>query len=171
MAKHLVIILLISMAVFAGCNRPDSPEFNRGAEAQFVPEQTVLKKDWVKSLFGPGPANYESIFRQAAPYDPATEANVTGKSFRSLNTPHQTIEDDQTVIEQALFQMEGVTPMPVILAGSHAWVNISVENYNDMPKEQKDKLKEDIEHHLQQVNPRYSYEINVHDFQFYPEDS
>ncbi|PYZ92479.1 hypothetical protein CR194_12460 [Salipaludibacillus keqinensis] len=158
--KQIIICLLITCIFLGACNQPKPPEVEGEVQAQFHTE--VKRKDWGRSLFGPGPASYGTIAKQGEPYDPATESNVTGKSFRSLNTPRQTEADDQEMIESVIYDIQGVTPGMVILIGGRAWVNVMFdENLN---QQQQDQLVNEIEQKLIDANPRYDYEVIVNLF-------
>ncbi|MCE7792455.1 hypothetical protein K8O68_08500 [Salipaludibacillus sp. CUR1] len=163
--KNIFLYTLLIILMVAGCNGPNPPEMDGEAQGQYQGETLFQRKDWGRSLFGPGPINYESINRQKEPYDPITESNVTGKSFRSLDTPRQTEADDQDKIETAIYDMPGVTPGMVILIGGNAWVNVMLEDqYETSSQEQESQILADIEKRLKEVNPRYDYKVIINKF-------
>ncbi|WP_416147785.1 hypothetical protein ACM26V_16285 [Salipaludibacillus sp. HK11] len=165
-AKQMMICLTIIACFLGACNNQNPPEEDENvqgqADGQFQeidPEQTAPKKDWMKSLFGPGPANYGFIGHRSDPYDPEIESNVTGKSFRSLNAPRQTDGDDQNLIEATILDLPGYTPNYVILVGGHAWVNVTAET--GLNQEQLEQQIAYIKRELTKANPRYEYEVTV----------
>lgn len=161
--NHSVRLLLLVFVIFmAGCNSPNPPEAEEGAGAGAYAHEQVRQKDWTRSLFGPGPINYGMIHEQSKGYDPVTESNVTGKSFRSLEAPRQTEEDDQSMIENVVDEIPGATPAVVILLGGNAWVKVDVDE--GLSKKEEDKLLDEVEKKLKKANPRYDYDISVNEF-------
>ncbi|MGJ9385820.1 hypothetical protein [Salipaludibacillus sp. CF4.18] len=156
--KQIIFLLLTSLVVITGCNT-NEPQVNEEGTAQ---AQQTAKKDWAESLLGPGPVNYGEIHDQSHSYNPRTESNVTGTSYRSLDAPRQTEGDDQEMIENVVYAIPKVTPGMVILTGANAWVNIQIEG--EPSQEEEDKVIEDVEKQLKQANPRYRYDIVVNHF-------
>ncbi|WP_280770498.1 hypothetical protein [Salipaludibacillus daqingensis] len=165
--KQMMICFMIALCFISACNRPNPPEVEGNAQGQAQAqsetrgERNSTQKDWSRSLFGPGPANYGFINHQSDAYDPELEANVTGKSFRSLNAPRQTEGNDQDLIEATIIDMPGFTPGMVILIGSKAWVNVTVET--NLNKDEQEEQKKYVEQKLIEANPRYHYEVRIFD--------
>jgi len=165
--KQVMICLMIALFFISACNRPNSPEVEEHtqgeAQGQFQQQRqedgNTTNKNWARSLFGPGPANYGYIAHRSAPYDPVTESNITGKSFRSLNAPRQTDGDDQELIEATIVDMPGYSPGMVILIGGRAWVNVTVET--SLTQEQQKQHTSYLKQELTKVNPRYEYEVKI----------
>lgn len=158
---------MTGLILVSGCNRPNPPEVEEGTTGYHVQEQVgERQKDWTRSMFGPGPINYEFIRRQNESYK-TSEANVTGRSYRSLNSPRQTEEDDQQLIEDIIYEMDGVVPGMVILIGAQAWVHVMPEDASPQSytKEEEDKLKGQIEDELKKGNPRYHYRVILNKFE------
>lgn len=165
-AKQMIICVTIALFFISGCNQPNSPEVEEDAQGetqaqQLQSEHYTPKKDWTRSLFGPGPASYGSIADQSAPYDPVTESNVNGKSYRSLNAPRQTEEDDQIQIRNVIDDMPGFEPSMVILVGGHAWVNVTAES--NLTKKQQEEQTTYIKQELIKANPRFDYKVKIVD--------
>lgn len=165
-AKQLIICVTIALFFISGCNQPNSPEVEKDAQGenqaqaqQLQSEQYTPKKDWTRSLFGPGPASYGSITDQSAHYDPVTESNVTGKSYRSLNAPRQTEDEDQIQIRNVIDDMPGFEPSMVILVGAHAWVNVTAES--NLTKKQQEDQTTYIKQELNEANPRFDYKVKI----------
>ncbi|MCR6112372.1 hypothetical protein HXA35_18735 [Bacillus sp. A301a_S52] len=165
--KKIIMLMMIGMILLNGCNRPNPPEMEEGAAGYHVQEQVEERqRDWTRSMFGPGPINYDFIERQNEPYK-ISEANVTGRSYRSLNSPRQTEEDDQKLIEDIIYELDGVVPGMVILVGAQAWVNVMPDDASPQSytKEEEDKLKDKIEDELKKGNPRYHYRVILNKFE------
>ncbi|MDG5787335.1 hypothetical protein QA612_07495 [Evansella sp. AB-P1] len=158
----LGLLLLITTGCNNNLDTPEARGFNTNTNTNTITANDAPEKDWTESLFGPGPANYGVIREQYEPFDPVTESNNTGKSYRSPSHPHQTIADDQDMIEDIIYEMPGVTPGMVIIMGGHAWVNVSFEE--KINGEVSEEQVAEIERRLYKANPRYTYQIMVNDY-------
>ncbi|UTR12224.1 hypothetical protein MM300_08025 [Evansella sp. LMS18] len=154
--KYTLLGFCLLLLFIPACNNIDTPDVGG------FTTDTNKQKDWNRSLFGPGPANYGIVERMNEPFDPVNEANNTGTSYRSPATPRQDLGDDQDRMETLVYQYPGVTPGMVIIMGRRAWVNIMF----DEPltgQEEEDKIRE-LEQKLIDDNPRYEYRVIVNDF-------
>ncbi|MBU9710733.1 hypothetical protein [Evansella tamaricis] len=160
--KYTLIGVSLLLLFISGCNDNVDPPEVRG---QNTNTNEIQHKDWGDSFFGPGPINYGVIEEQTDPYNPVTESNSTGTSYRSPLQERQDLGDDQELIEMALYRMDGVTPGMVVLMGGHAWVNVMLdETASGQENIDKEARIREIEARLLEVNPRYNYQVVVNDW-------
>ncbi|MBU9724356.1 MULTISPECIES: hypothetical protein [Bacillaceae] len=160
--KYTLTGLGLLLLIFTGCNDDVNPPEVQGQNTNEAP---IEHKDWGSALMGPGPINYGAIEEQADPYHPVTEQNSTGTSYRSPLQEHQDFGDDQDMIEDVLYRMEGVNPGMVVLMGGHAWVNVMLDDtMAGQENVDKESRIREIEEELYEVNPRYNYRVVVNDW-------
>ncbi|MBP3952771.1 hypothetical protein [Bacillus suaedae] len=109
-------------------------------------------------LFGPGPMNFESINRQKPTYGYRSDIqNTTGTSFRSMHAERRHLGNDQQLIHHIIHDEFGLDSGMVILAGSHAFVNVSIPK--DLEDDEKKKKIDSLERKFQEEIPRYRVHI------------
>ena len=150
--KYALLGFCMLLLLIPACNNLDTPE------VKGMNTNTGEQKDWNRSLFGPGPVNYGVVDRMDEPFDPVNEANNTGSSYRSPATPRQDHGEDQTMIENIIYEMPGVSPGLVILTGGRAQVNITFNDDGISPEQEEAKIRE-LEAMLYNANPRYNYKV------------
>ncbi len=143
-----------------GCSDLDTPEVGGMNEPNNINEN---EHNVTYGLLGPGPVNYGVINDQRRPHQ-ENELNHTGLSYRDPKAARQDIGEDQDMIENIVYETEGVTPGMVVIVGGQAWVNIMFnDNGQGLTQQDQDQKVSEVEEKLKQANPRYEYRVSVND--------
>ncbi|WP_017725972.1 tautomerase family protein [Halalkalibacterium ligniniphilum] len=148
--KKWISCCLALLLFIGGCSQPENPE------VQGVRKNGVTLQQISYGLFGPGPINYGEI-RKPLVYNHQGEEN-TSTSFRTMNRGRQHLGDDQERIRSIIQDQFDLNSGMVIIAGSHAWVNVKFPE--GISREQKDERLAELEKALQQGIPRYRVHVN-----------
>jgi hypothetical protein len=155
MNKKWLSCLAVGMLLVAGCNEPEPPQAqaqgNSGTAMQNVNRATGY------GLLGVGPLNRASYNRKHVTSIQESEFN-RGTSYVTPQSERRTLESDQQLIHHIIEDEHGMNAGMVIIAGSHAFVNVTPPaslNEEDKKKE-IGKLKRAL---LQEV-PRYQVHIS-----------
>ncbi|WP_100405731.1 hypothetical protein [Bacillus solitudinis] len=143
--KVWVSCLLTGVVLLTGCNDQETPQ-----------AQNVNIDQITYGLLGPGPANYHGI-QKLPTYRSQGEENTTGTSFRKMNANRQDLGDDQLTIHEIVENDSPFKAGMVIIAGSHAWVNITPPS--DMEPNEKKKKLSALRQELTQKIPRYQVHL------------
>lgn len=87
-----------------------------------------------------------------------SEGNYTGTSYRSFVNNRQHLGNDEDKIRE-IVQMQGYEAGMVVIAGSHAWVNVHLPK-NVKEKERK-QINKQLHKALQRGIPRYQIHVNI----------
>jgi hypothetical protein len=129
MSKKWLSYMAVGLFLVTGCNDPESPKAQATGQVAY-------------GLFGPGPINYGNLYRQKPTYNNMGEVN-TGTSFKSLNRERRHLGNDQELIRHIIEEEYGMNAGVVVIAGSHAFVNVTPPTGMDeeTKKEAMGKLK------------------------------
>ena len=150
--RNIAITCGLALLVMAsGCSPANPPQ--AGTKAQANP--TVTER-MTYGLLGAGPVNYWEG-AQRSDYRLDSEANHS-TSFRTLSPNRHVLGDDREKIRE-IVQIQGMDAGMVIIAGSHAWVNVGgLDGLNE--EQTKEKMKQ-LRKELKSGVPRYQVHINL----------
>ncbi|WP_026672786.1 hypothetical protein [Alkalihalobacterium bogoriense] len=147
--KKTIVGCSVALLLVAGCTPASPPKANSVQGLQGTNAQQITY-----GMLGPGPINYGEITDEPDFYHEGYENHST--SFRTLTPRRQDLGDDEEKIRYVIEQ-EGLRAGAVIIAGSHAWVNVYGDGLS--AEEQKEKEKQ-ARQSLQRIVPRYQVHVN-----------
>lgn len=142
--------LMTGMLLLTGCGETGA------LQGQGASENGQSQNQIAYGLLGPGPINYGNI-RKAPSYRHHGEEN-TSTSFKTLNRYHQHLGNDQQLIHHIIHDQFGLETGMVIIAGSHAFVNVTLPK--DLDDEQKKEQLGKVKRALLLEIPRYKVHVN-----------
>ncbi|WP_227937024.1 hypothetical protein [Alkalihalobacillus deserti] len=153
MNKKWLSCLAVGMLLATGCNDPEPPE----AQALGNTNNSNYMDRAIHGVFGLGPMNDLSSNRQRVTYNEVAEFNK-GTSYITPQSTRRTLENDQALIHHIIEVEHNMKAGVVIIAGSHAFVNVTppTELNDDEKKKEMGKLKRAL---LQEI-PRYRVHVS-----------
>ncbi|MFC0471694.1 hypothetical protein ACFFHM_14625 [Halalkalibacter kiskunsagensis] len=151
MNKKWLSCVAVGLFLVAGCSDPEPPK------AQGKTVQSHEKGSVAYGLLGPGPINYGSLYRQKPTFDHMGEIN-TGTSFKTLNRERRHLGNDQELIRHIIEDEYGMNAGVVVIAGSHAFVNVTPPA--GMDEENKKETMEKLKRALLLEVPSYQLHVS-----------
>ncbi|MCL7747615.1 hypothetical protein [Halalkalibacter alkaliphilus] len=159
MNKKWLSCIAMGLVLVTGCGEdPQPPQAQGNAVTHNNPEaRTPDAGQLAYGLLGPGPANYGSLFRQPPAYDHPGEIN-TGTSFKSLHRERRHLGNDEALIHHIIEDEHGMDAGIVIIAGHHAFVNVTPPA--GLNEEDKKKEMDKLNRALRKEIPRYEVHVS-----------
>ncbi|MFC0561087.1 hypothetical protein [Halalkalibacter alkalisediminis] len=159
MNKKWLSCLAVGMLLVTGCNDPQPPQAQGNMNTMNTTNQNQPNfiDGAVHGVFGVGPMNYLSYNRQRATYDRMGEFHK-GASYITPQSERPTLENDQALIHHIIEDEYGMEAGMVIIAGSHAFVNVTPPE--DLSDEDKKKEMGKLKRALLQEVPRYQVHVS-----------
>lgn len=152
--KKALICCGLAVTLISACSPANPPQATVGVQDA---NHGVTGTNAGFRLLGPGPINYAIGHEHREEMYYEFEQNHS-TSFRSLTADRHDLGDDHRFIGSIVAREEGVTPGMVIIAGSHAWVNVRFDG--QMNSEQRNKKMQELQKKIQQQVPRYQIHLN-----------
>ncbi|GAE33618.1 hypothetical protein [Halalkalibacter akibai] len=160
MNKKWLSCLAVGMLLATGCNDPEPPQAQVQALGNTGANQNQLMDRLGHGLVGHGPLNDLSYNRKHVSYVQESEFN-RGTSYITPQSARRTLESDQQLIHDIIEGEHGMDAGMVILAGSHAFVNVTPPK--DMDADDKKKEMGKLKRSLLLEVPRYRVHITEKD--------
>lgn len=143
--------LLIGLLLVTGCNDQSTMEGQHISSR----DQSLKAQQIAYGLLGPGPINYGNI-RKEPRYRFEGEEN-TSPSFKTMNRYRRHLGDDQQLIHHIIHDEFGLETGMVMLAGSHAFVSVTLPK--GLSEEEKQEKLGKVKRALLQEVPRYRIHV------------